>query len=153
MIYYMDSSCLVKRYVNEIGSQWVLSITDPVAGNEIYTVRITGVEVISAVSRWKRDGTIVATDAAMVIATLKNDLLNEYQIIELTDQLVNRAMTLAETYGLRGFDAVQLAAACEVQALCIASEIPPISFLSADKVLNAAATAEGLSVDDPNTHP
>ena len=153
MIYYMDSSCLVKRYVNEIGSQWVLSITDPVAGNEIYTVRITGVEVISAVSRRKRDGTIVATGAAMVIATLKNDLLNEYQIIELTDQLVNRAMTLAETYGLRGFDAVQLAAACEVQALCIASEIPPISFLSADKVLNAAATAEGLSVDDPNTHP
>ena len=149
----MDSSCLVKRYVNEIGSQWVLSITDPVAGNEIYTVRITGVEVISAVSRWKRDGTIVATDAAMVIATLKNDLLNEYQIIEVTDQLVNRAMILAETYGLRGFDAVQLAAACEVEALCITSGIPSLSFLSADKMLNAAATAEGLSVDDPNAHP
>lgn len=149
----MDSSCLVKRYVNEIGSQWVLSITDPVAGNEIYTVRITGVEVISAVSRRKRDGTIVATDAAMVIATLKNDLLNEYQIIEVTDQLVNRAMILAETYGLRGFDAVQLAAACEVEALCITSGIPSLSFLSADKMLNAAATAEGLSVDDPNAHP
>ncbi len=148
----MDSSCLVKRYVSEIGSQWVLSFTDPVAGNEIYTVCITGVEVISAVSRRKRDGTIVSADATMVIATLKNDLLNEYQIIEVTDQLVNRAMTLAETYGLRGFDAVQLAA-CEVQALCIASGIPPLSFLSADKMLNAAATAEGLSVDDPNAHP
>lgn len=153
MIYYMDSSCLVKRYVNEIGSEWVLSITDPVARNEIYTVRITGVEVISAVSRRKRDGTIVFADAAMVIATLKNDLLNEYQIIEVTEQLVNRAMALAEAYGLRGFDAVQLAAACEVQALCIASGIPPLSFLSADKMLNAAAVAEGLSVDDPNDHP
>lgn len=149
----MDSSCLVKRYVNESGSQWVLSITDPVARNEIYTVRITGVEVISAVSRRKRDGTIVSADAAMIIATLKNDLLNEYRIIEVTEQLVNRAMTLAETYGLRGFDAVQLAAACEVQVLCITSGIPPLSFLSADKGLNAAATAEGLSVDDPNTHP
>ena len=149
----MDSSCLVKRYVSEIGSEWVLSITDPVAGNEIYTVRITGVEVISAVSRRKRDGTIVSADAAMVIATLKNDLLNEYQIIEVTEQLVNRAMTLAETYGLRGFDAVQLAAACEVQTLCIASGAPPLSFLSADRVLNAAAISEGLSVDDPNTHP
>ncbi len=50
MIYFMDSSCLVKRYVNEIGSGWVLSITNPVAGNEIYIVRIIGVEVISAVS-------------------------------------------------------------------------------------------------------
>ena len=153
MIYYMDSSCLVKRYVNEIGSRWVLSITDPVAGNEIYTVRITGVEIVSAISRRKRDGTIISDDAAMVIATLKNDLLNGYQIIEVTEQLVNRAMTLAETYGLRGFDAVQLAAACEVQALCIASGISPLSFLSADKALNAAATAEGLPVDDPNAHP
>ena len=44
MIYYMDSSCLVKRSVNEIGSRWVLGITNPVAGNEIYTVRITGVD-------------------------------------------------------------------------------------------------------------
>ena len=34
----MDSSCLVKRYANEIGSGWVLGITDPVAGNEIYNV-------------------------------------------------------------------------------------------------------------------
>ena len=153
MIYYMDSSCLVKRYVNEIGSGWVLSITDPIAENEIYTVRITGVEVVSAISRRKRDGTIIPADAAMVIATLKNDLLNEYQIIEVTEQLVNRAMTLAETYVLRGFDAVQLAAACEVQALCIASGIPPLSFLSADKGLNAAAIAEGLPVDDPNAHP
>ena len=153
MIYYMDSSCLVKRYVNEIGSGWVLSITNPVAGNEIYIVRITGVEVVSAISRRKRDGTIISADAAMVIATLKNDLLNEYQIIEVTEQLVNRAMTLAETYGLRGFDAVQLAGACEVQALCSASGIPPLSFLSADKGLSAAAIAEGLSVDDPNAHP
>ena len=153
MIYYMDSSCLVKRYVNEIGSGWVLSITDPVAGNEIYTVRITGVEIVSAISRRKRDGTIISADAAMVIATLKNDLLNEYQIIEVTEQLVNRAMTLAEAYGLRGFDAVQLSGACEVQALCIASGIPPLSFLSADRVLNDAAIAEGLSVDDPNAHP
>ena len=152
MIYYIDSSCLVKRYVNEIGSEQVLSITDPVAGNEIYTARITCVEVISAVSRRKRDGTIASADAAIVIAALKNDLLNEYQIVEVTEQLVNRAMTLVETYGLRSFDAVQLAAACEVQALCIASGILPLSFLSADKGLNAAATAEGLSVDDPNTH-
>ena len=153
MIYYMDSSCLVKRYINEIGSGWVISITNPVARNEIYIVRITGVEVVSAISRRKRDGTIISDDAAMVIATLKNDLLSEYQVIEVTEQLVNRAMTLAETYGLRGFDAVQLAGACEVQALCIASGDQQLSFLSADRVLNDAAIAEGLSVDDPNAHP
>ena len=37
--------------------------------------------------------------------------------------------------------------------VCITSGIPPLSFLSADRVLNAAAIAERLSVDDPNVHP
>ena len=36
MIYYMDSSCLVKRYVNEIGSGWVLSITNLVREVDAY---------------------------------------------------------------------------------------------------------------------
>jgi hypothetical protein len=29
----------------------------------------------------------------------------------------------------------------------------PITFISGDRPLNAAATAEGLPVDDPNGHP
>jgi predicted nucleic acid-binding protein len=33
--YYFDSSALVKRYVNEIGSAWVQNITAPRANIEI----------------------------------------------------------------------------------------------------------------------
>ena len=44
----------------------------------------------------KRDGTNYATaDAALVIATLKNELLNEYQMIEVTEPLVNRRNDLS----------------------------------------------------------
>jgi len=42
---------------------------------------------------------------------------------------------------------VQLAAALEVQAM-----IPSLILASADAALNTAA-AEGLPVEDPNTHP
>jgi uncharacterized protein len=49
---------------------------------------------------------------------------------------------------LRGYDAVQLAAALEIHF-----QIPSLTLLSAGVDLNAAAAAEGLSVDDPNTHP
>ncbi|MGO9469479.1 MAG: hypothetical protein ACLQIB_44780 [Isosphaeraceae bacterium] len=49
---------------------------------------------------------------------------------------------------MRGYDAVQLAAALQVH-----SQIPSLTLLSADADLNAAAVAEGLSVDDPNNHP
>jgi hypothetical protein len=34
-----------------------------------------------------------------------------------------------------------------------ASKLTPLTLLSADGELNAAATAEGLAVDDPNAHP
>jgi hypothetical protein len=33
------------------------------------------------------------------------------------------------------------------------SQIPTTVLISADGDLNAAATAEGMSVDDPNAHP
>ena len=44
--YYGDSSALVKRYANETGSLWVRSLTDPQAGNDIFTAHITGIEVV-----------------------------------------------------------------------------------------------------------
>jgi uncharacterized protein len=49
---------------------------------------------------------------------------------------------------LRGYDAVQLAAALEIH-----SQAPSLTLISADTGPNAAAMAEGLLVDDPNRHP
>ena len=71
----------------------------------------------------------------------------------MTATLLNRAMTLAEIHGLRGYDAVQLAAACEVNAFYAAHGLRPLTLVSADSELNTAATGEGLPVDDPNAHP
>ena len=152
-IYYMDSSSIVKRYIHEIGSAWVVSIAAPAIGNDIFTVSVTSVEVVSAITRRTRGGTIPSADAATAIATFKNDWQNEYQIVEVTEVLVNRAVSLAETHGLRGYDAIQLAAACEIHTLCVAAGLPPLIFVSADTRLNAAAISEGLMVDDPNSYP
>lgn len=62
--------------------------------------------------------------------------------------LVAQAATLARRHALRGYDAVQLAAALEIHATD-----PSLTLLSADAELNTAATAEGLAVEDPNSHP
>ena len=62
-------------------------------------------------------------------------------------------MMLAETHGLRAYDAVQLAAVLELQASRTAGGLAPISLVSSDRDLNAAATASGLLVEDPNLHP
>jgi hypothetical protein len=48
--YYADSSVLIKRHVQEIGTEWVQAITTPAAGNVIITARVSIVEVYSALT-------------------------------------------------------------------------------------------------------
>ena len=60
---------------------------------------------------------------------------------------------MAETHEFRAYDAVQLAAALELNGRWVAAGMSGIILVSADQALNAAALAEGLAVDDPNSHP
>jgi predicted nucleic acid-binding protein len=114
--------------------------------------RISGVEVVSAIARRRRSGDIVSNDAAAAIGQFYLEFASVYRIIEITSTLVQRAMTLADRHGLRGYDAVQLAAALEVNTRCLALGMPTLTLISADVELNEAAIAEGLIVDNPNVH-
>ena len=61
-------------------------------------------------------------------------------------------MSLAQRYTLRGYDAVHLAAALELQAAQQSLQAPPLTFVSADAEQIQAAQAEGLLVEDPNNY-
>ena len=150
--YFIDSSALVKRYISETGSAWVSDLFDPIVNNEVFIAAITGVEIVAAITRRTRGGSISATHAAKACNQFRNDLQTEYQIIEITESIIISGMTLAQTYGLRGYDAVQLAAGCAVNVLCIANSLPPMLFVSSDNELNLVASSEGLIVENPNMH-
>jgi hypothetical protein len=51
-------SGLVKRYVDEVGYDWVRAIIDPAQSNMIGITDITQVEVASALARRSREGVI-----------------------------------------------------------------------------------------------
>jgi len=56
--YYLDASALVKRYVDEVGSDWlrtIIAFTRPLL---LFTSRMTIVEVISAFARRVREGSL-----------------------------------------------------------------------------------------------
>ena len=163
-IYFFDTSGLVKRYAAETGTAWTQSLTDPSVGHRIYIAQITGVEVIAAINRRASGGTptISKADATKMIAEFRLDYASQYNALEITDQIIAAGMTFAETYLLRGYDAVQLAAAvainnqllAEVAALGTAATIGPVlTMVSSDTDLNAAAKTEGLTVEDANNHP
>jgi predicted nucleic acid-binding protein len=150
--YFCDASGIAKRYLVEIGSTWVQALADPAAGNDLYLARITTVEVVSAVTRRQRGGHLSAAHAATILAQFQLDL-PAYGIVEITPALLSHAMTLAETHGLRAYDAVQLAATLELQASRAGGGLTPITLVSSDRDLNAAATAAGVPVEDPALHP
>jgi predicted nucleic acid-binding protein len=150
--YYFDSSALVKRYINEAGSTWVCELFDPGLRHEAFIAAITPVEIIAAVTRRARGQTITQGDAVAACTQFRADLQTSYQVVELTDDLLAYAMSLAETYALRGYDAVQLVAALAVNALCAENDLPPLIFVSADGELNAVAAGIGLAIENPNDH-
>jgi hypothetical protein len=152
-VYFFDSSSIVKRYVKEKGTGWITGILDPVVGSIVYAVRIAGVEVISAIARRGRGGSLSAKDTANAIGQFRREFTGIYRIIEVTPALILQAMRLAEIHALRGYDAIQLAAALEVNTLCPSLGLSAVTLVSADTELNTAAMAEGLTVEDPNTHP
>jgi predicted nucleic acid-binding protein len=151
-VYFFDSSALVKRYVNETGTPWVLSLVGPGSGHSLYVARITGVEIASAIARQARSGALVAADAAGAMSRLRHDLSHEYRVVEIGPTLISDAMSLAETRALRAYDAVQLPATLPLKTRCDALGLA-LTLVRADLALNAAAVLEGLTVEDPNSHP
>lgn len=47
-LYFFDSSALIKRYIAETGTPWIMALTAPAAGHGVLIARITWVEIISA---------------------------------------------------------------------------------------------------------
>jgi uncharacterized protein len=151
--YFFDSSALVKRYASEVGTGWVKSIAED-NNNSIYIAQITIVEVIAAIERRKRRNPpeITAADASAAARSFRADALTRYLKVNISNSLIEDATNVAEKHGLRAYDAVQLAAALTLQQLRLANKMQGLILISADTDLNSAAAAEGLTVDNPNTH-
>jgi len=151
MIYYADTSVLVKRHVAETGRAWVRSITHPASGNTIFTAQIGLVELYSALNRRVRERSISALRYSRLISIINHTWSLQYLMVALTTPVLDTAKQLLERRPLRAYDAVQLAAA--IHALRTSpAQSSSITFLSADTRLLAAAQAEGFMTDNPNLH-
>lgn len=94
--FFFDTSALVKRFVRETGSAWVISLLKPSNKNTVYIARITSVEVIAAITRRSNIGTLTTTDAGKSITRFERSLVSRYAFVEITSAVVSRAMALAK---------------------------------------------------------
>jgi uncharacterized protein len=151
--YFLDSSALSKRYVAEVGTNWIRAITTPGAGNSIIIAQITPIEVVSAAMRRLREGTITVRTARAVRLLLDRHARREYRVVGLTAPIVQRAEDLLEHHPLRAYDSIQLASALESNHRLLAAGLSPLTFVAADTRLLTAAAVEGLATDNPQMHP
>lgn len=138
MILYLDTSALVKLYVEEEGSGPVAAAVEEAGA--VVTARIAYAEARAAFARHRREGGLTTGELRRVVERLDHDWPS-YGVVELSDTVVRRAGGLAERRALRGFDALHLAAALELRGAGA-----EVVFLSFDARLTAAARRERLRV-------
>ncbi len=151
--YFVDSSGLVKRYVQEPGTAWVRRLTRRNPSTIIYIAHITTVEVTCAIARRRKGRTITTAKASSILRRFDQHIAGRYTVIGVTPALLEQARRLGRTHALRAYDAVQLAVALEANRYHRDKGSAPVILISADQALNDAALAEGLTVDDPRSHP
>jgi hypothetical protein len=150
---YVDTSALVKRYVAEAGSAWVRRLLAHPAQHVIYTSALAQAEVISALQRRVREGRLEVAHAQRLTRRVTVHFAQRYEVIAITQAIVDQACTALQAHPLRAYDAVHLACALTVRHIVQQQGLPPPPFIAADDALLAAATAEGFAVDNPLLHP
>lgn len=113
MILYCDTSALVKLYVKEDFSDAMQRLAG--SASAIVVCRIAWAEIMAALARRVREN----PSEAEVIETIRQRLHTDwsrYAVVEVTQPLVELAGEYADTFALRGYDSVQLAAARTVQS-------------------------------------
>jgi predicted nucleic acid-binding protein len=137
VIAYFDASALVKRHVEERGSRETLAFA--ARAEVVATSLVSRAEVAAALAKAVRAKLLredEARKAQQAFAAQWPDIAR----IPVTEALISRAETLAWEYGLRGYDAVQLASA----ALFQESLGTPVRLATFDKQLWSAARRAGL---------
>lgn len=137
MIAFLDSSALVKMYVDEIGR--------PAVGTLVRAAQVVAVsavaypEVRAALARRVRDGTLVPERLPLIKRQLDGDW-QRLAVVEASGGTLRLAGDLAEDHALRGFDAVHLACAVVLRD----RGVVPVTFACWDTRLRMAAQAEGF---------
>jgi uncharacterized protein len=149
--YYLDTSALVKLYVREAGTDWLLRL----AGSAEIVMHISSlarVELRAAVRRRQRIGDISDQIAGAILDQFKLDLSSLLVVQPITEWAIEESTRLVDRHPLRAYDTLQLAGCLTLNAARNEGD-QPTAFVCADAVLLAAARDEGLFGLDPTKPP
>ncbi len=139
MILYLDTSALVKMYVDEENAQRVRrAVSDATL---VGTSEIAYVELRSAMARRYREGSLESTAYRRVLRDVEADWPQLFIII-VNSRLVREAGDLAEKYRLRAYGTLHLASSLSFQT----GVDEPVTFACWDKALEGSAMSAQLQI-------
>jgi predicted nucleic acid-binding protein len=112
VIAYFDTSALIKIIVEEDGSELARRLWN--AADNVLTSRLTYPEARAGLAAARRGGRLSDVAYANAKRVLRRRLQGA-QVIELAEEIAERAGDLAESHRLRGSDAVHLASVAEAR--------------------------------------
>lgn len=145
---YLDTSALVKLYVQETGTERMLELAHPDAGNSLAIVSLARIEFRAAVRRRERLGDIDAALADGLIQRFAKHLAGSFQVQPVNDAVLEESAGVIDRHGLRAYDGVQLGG-CLALRSTVGTSIE-VQFVCADQTLIEAAQAEGLTAINPS---
>lgn len=140
MILYLDTSSLVKLYVEETGTDEVRRLVDQAL--VVTTSIVAYPEARSAFARLYREGGLTADEHSVMKADLERDL-ESFLTLGVTEEIWRHAGDLTEAYALRGFDSLHLASYLALTSLEFSH---PVRFSSFDDRLSEAAARTLLTM-------
>ncbi len=137
MTLYLDTSSLVKLYLNEPDSEAVTKLVND--ASVVVTSVLAYAEARATFARRRRERLLTAAQSTAVIRQFDADW-QHLVVIGCGDGLARSAGQLADRHGVRGGDAVHLASFAELLARCDDTDI---RFSGADERLVKAAKSLG----------
>ncbi|HJU04178.1 MAG TPA: type II toxin-antitoxin system VapC family toxin [Nitrospiraceae bacterium] len=140
---YLDAGALVKAYAFEPGTEEVVAWH--AQAEMVSTSKVAYIEVLTTLYRKRRAGEMSDGELSEKIEAFIRHW-EAMRIVDLSDELLQRFRNRAMRSGPRALDLIHLASALLLQDYLTER----VQFVCADRRLNEAAAAEGLSVRYPS---
>lgn len=139
MIYFFDTSALIKRYVQEEGSNIVDNLME--SADEIFISAITRIESISAARRLLEERSLSKSDFNVFKDNLASDF-PFFTVVDFSEYIEKKAIELIEKYQIKTLDAIQL-------ACCLAVKEDIDNLVTSDVKLARTASDVGIDTINP----
>jgi len=143
----VDTSALLKRYIDEPGTNALDQRCFSSDEIEVFVSSLTYAEAYATFARLLREGDLTTTEHQSILAGFESDWAC-FVTVEFGPHVRDLVPELVRTYSLRGADLVQMASALYMRSLRALD-----LFVACDVRLSNAAVAANLPLFNPESDP